>query len=351
MILNSNLRVKTLSVFLVVLSLLASTSPSFAETITSTLACSQSAATSADNGTLVLAAQSQQLTSTEWGTKQGCFKKYGLTVKTVPVSSSAIGLAGVIGGTYDLVATTPTNLIQAKINGNFAAKIIAPKHGYSVEELARARVEPLFPGELLLQTVVIVSADSKIATWRDLDKKKIALQTFQSADHAGVLLGIKSKGVRSPKSEFLVMPVPQMADALKRGDVDAVVANDPYATQMLLSGNKVIGYPQTFYAEPGAAVVFASSAEIASNKATQMRIFQKATLEINKLLNKKENEASFRKVLVEVTKVTAEAAAKAKLPIMEEHNVTIPELAYIPSKLKKVGFLKGRFELGPILFR
>ena len=336
-----------LSIFLVV-----SPEISKANSITSTvLACSQSESTPSNVGTLVLAAQNQHLTSTEWGIRQGCFKKYGLTIKTLPVTSAAIGIAGLISGTYDLTATSPVTFIQANINGGFAGKIIAPRHGYSADELSRARREPFFPGELLLQTAVIVREDSEIKSWKDLNKKKIVVQTIQTADHAGVLLAMRSEGIRNPKSEFLTMTAAQMADALKSGDVDAVVANDPFATQMALNGGRIIGYPQAFFAEPGSAVVFSSSAETSRNKAREMRLFRLATLEINKLLNRPENETSFRKVIVDVTKVSPEVASKARLPLMMEKNITISEIAFIPSKLKKVGFLKGRFDLGPLLFR
>lgn len=334
------------------LALLISTIPSqvVAES-TPQLACAQPATSPADLGTIVVAAQNTEITSTEWGVRQGCFKKYGLNVKTASIANSTIGLAGVISGSYDLTATTPTNLVQAMVNGNFQGKIIAPKHGYLTEELARAKIEPLFPGELLLQTAIIVKSNSSIKSWKDLDKKKIGLQSIQGAPHAGTLLAMKGQGVRNPKSEFLAMPSSQMADALKRGDVDAIIANDPFATQIILDGNRVIGYPMAYFVDPGPVVVFISSAEIVNNKARAMRAFQKATLEINKLLNKKENDLSFRRVIADVTKVSLETVEKARLPVMVEKNVTIPEIAYIPSKLKKVGFFKGRIELAQLLFR
>ena len=347
---NSKLRVKPISTLLAFLFVLAVATPAFAETNQTNLACQQSSASVPDSGTLILASQSQELTSTEWGIRQGCFKKYGLTIKTVPVTSSTIMIAGLISGSYDVVATTPVNLIQAKMNSGFAGKIVAPKYGYSVQELERAKREPFFPGELLLQTPVIVRANSNIKSWKDLDKKKIALQTFQSVNHAGVLLGMRSDGVRNPKSEFLAMPVIQMSDALKRGDVDAVIANDPYATELVLSGGRIIGYPPAQFFEPGPAVLFFSSSKILEDKSRELRIFRKATLEINKLLNKPENEASFRKVVADVTKVSAEVAAKVRMPLMIEKIVTISDLSYIPGKLKKVGFFKGRFELGPLFF-
>ena len=115
---------------------LASSAPSFADTTTTTTACVQSPTAPNDLGTLTLASQIAQLPTVEWGIQQGCFKKYGLTIKTVPVATSQIAMAGLVGGTYDLVVNTPTNLLLANGNGNFSGVFVAPRHGYSAEELS-----------------------------------------------------------------------------------------------------------------------------------------------------------------------------------------------------------------------
>ena len=103
--------------------------------------------------------------------------------------------------------------------------------------------------------------------------------------------------------------------------------------------------------EIGTAYVFITSAETAQDKAPALRAYQKANLEINKLLNRPENEASYRKTISEVSKVSLEVANSSRIPVFSETNLTISQLAYLPSRLKKVGFFKGRFELGPVIFR
>jgi ABC-type nitrate/sulfonate/bicarbonate transport system substrate-binding protein len=330
---------------------IALTSPSFADTATTATACAQSPTAPNDLGTLTLASQISQLPTVEWGIQQGCFKKYGITIKTVAVATSQIGMAGLIGGTYDLVVNTPTNLLLANGNGNFSGVFVAPRHGYSAEELDRAKVEPFFPGRLLLQTAMIVGKNSKINTWKDLENKKVALQSFKSADHAGTLLAMKAAGADPKKTEFVTLTSQQMIDAISRGDVDAVVANDPFATQIVQAGGRVIGYPNAYYAEPGVAVAYVSDTDVIAKHVAAMRAFQHATLEINHLLNLKENEATYRKVIAKVTGVTDEAAAKVRLPVLLEKNLTISDLSYMPSKLKKIGFMRGRVNLTPMLFR
>jgi hypothetical protein len=56
-------------------------------------------------------------------------------------------------------------------------------------------------------------------------------------------------------------------------------------------------------------------------------------------------------VIAEVTKVSPDVAGKVKLSSMSESDLTISQLSYLPNKLKRVGFMKGRFEIGPIIFR
>ncbi|CAB4739053.1 MAG: transporter substrate-binding domain-containing protein [Actinobacteria bacterium] len=330
------------------LLLLASITPSHAD---STIGCNQPAKAVKQVGTLVVAGTSAQLTSVEWGNEQGCFKKYGLEVKSISIASTQIGFAGIIGGTYDLVPTTPTNLILAMANGSFDGKIIAPRHEYSAAELERAKKEPFYEGELLLQTVLLVKKDSPIKSWKDLEGRKIGIRTFKSQEQAGVLLAMRTVGANTGKTEFLAMNDAQMSAALARGDVDAVVPSDPYASQIILDGARIIGYPTAYYAEAGVAVAYISSQDAVSKKIQAMKAFQKATLEINHLLNLPQNDASFRKTIAKVTGVSLEAASKTRLPIMMEKNVSFSGIAYIPNKLKSLGFIRSRVNLAPILFK
>ena len=348
-VMNNKLRIIAL---LIAVSISVVSIPStHADSTSVQVGCVQPKKAAKDLGTLVLAGANAQLTSVQWGTEAGCFKKYGLTIKTVNVASSQIGIAGLIGRSFDLKMTTPTVLMLAMANGNFAGKIVAPRHGYSAEELARAKREPLYPGELLLQTALIVRKDSAITSWKDLQNRKIGLKTLQSQEQAGILLAMRAIGASTAKTQFLTVPDAQMQAALERGDVDAVVSSDPFATQIILAGGRIIGYPTAYYAEPGVTVAYVSSQDIVDKNLVAMRAFAKATLEINHLLNQPESDSSYRKVIAKLTGVNDEAAAKVRLPIMVEKSVTFSDIAYIPNKLKLLGFTRSRVNLAPILFR
>lgn len=324
-----------------------------------TSACSQNKSDAKYIGSIRLAAQITQLPSVQWGIDNGCYQKYGISIKTNVVATSQIATAGLIGGSYDIIVTTPTNLFLANANEGFGGVIIAPRHGYSPEELIRAKLEPFFPGELLLQTALISRSGSGIQSgdWASLEGKKVALQSFLSADHAGIAIAMRKVGADYKKTEFVTLTSQQMVDALKRGDIDAGVINDPFATQAILAGGRVIGYPNAYYAQSGylgdagVAVVYLSNTQTVKKNLKAMRAFQKATLAINNLLNQPENEASFRKTYATVTGVTASAAAKLKLPTMIERNLTPADISYIPAKLFEIGFIRERIKSAPVIFK
>ncbi len=308
--------------------------------------------------TLKVAGQAAQLPGVKWGIDQGCFKKYGLDVQISTVATSQIALAGVVGGSYDVVTTTPINLFLANANDNFQGVIVAPRHGYIPEELSRAKAQPFFPNALLLQTALIVGKNSTIPAdgWKQLEGKKVAIQSFLSSDHAGISVAMAKFGGDYKKTEFLTMTSQQMGDALAKGDIDAAVINDPYATQAVLAGGKVIGYPNAYFAEPGlnndasVAVVYASIKSVTSKKRQAIKAFQRATLEINALLNKSSNDASYRLAIQSVTGATAAAVAKQKLPYLIERNLVPADLSYIPAKLFQIGFIREKIRTYPSLF-
>ena len=323
------------------------------------IACPHSKSDPKYIGELRLAGQITQIPSVQWGIDNGCYKKYGISIQTNVVATSQIATAGLIGGSYDVIVTTPINLILANANEGFGGVIVAPRHGYTPEELIRAKFEPFFPGELILQTALIARNSSSIRAnnWADLEGKKVGLQSFLSADHAGIAIAMRKGGADYKKTEFVTLTSQQMVDALKRGDIDAAVINDPFATQAILGGGKVIGYPNAYFAQSGyladsgVAVAYLSNTDAVKKNTKAMRAFQKATLEINRLLNKSENDAALRKTYMTVTGVTAAAAAKVKLPTMIERNLTAADISYIPTKLFDIGFIREKIKVAPIIFK
>ena len=323
------------------------------------LACPASKSDAKFVGKLRVAGLATQIPSVQWGIDNGCFKKYGLSIQSKVVTTNQIATAGLIGGSYDVITTNPTSLFLANANEGFDGVIVAPRHGYLPEELIRAKLEPFYPGELLMQTAVISRRASgiRVNNWADLEGKKIAIQSFLGADHAGVATAMRNVGADYKKTEFLTLTGQQMVEALKRGDIDAASIQEPFATTAVLAGGVVIGYHVAYYfqagylGDTGVALVYASNAKAVKKNTKAIRAFQKATLEINRLLNKPENDASYRSAYQSVAGVTPAAAAKLRLPTMIERNLTPADVSYIPGKLFELGFIRERIKTAPIIFK
>lgn len=323
------------------------------------IACPASKTDAKFLGKLRVAGLSTQIPSVQWGIDNGCYKKYGISIQSKVVATSQIATAGLIGGSYDIMTINPTALFLANANEGFDGVIVAPRHGYLPEELIRAKLEPFYPGELLMQTAVISRRGSgiKVNNWADLEGKKVAIQSFLGADHTGVASAMRAFGADYRKTEFLVLSGQQMVEALKRGDIDAAAVQEPFATTAVLAGNYVVGYHVSYYfqagylGDTGVALVYASNAKAVKKNIKAMRAFQKATLEINRLLNQPENEASFRKTYQVVSGVTAGAAAKLRLPTMIERNLTPADVSYIPGKLFDLGFIREKLKTTPVIFK
>ena len=310
-------------------------------------------------GKLRIAGQITQIPSVQWAIDNGCYKRYGLQVEASPVATTQIATAGLVGGSYEIVINTPTNLFLANANEGFDGVIIAPRHGYSPEELIRAKLEPVYPGEMLLQSALVARRDAgiRVNEWADLEGKKVATQSFLGADHASVASAMRGAGGDYRKTEFLVLSSQQMVDALKRGDIDAATINEPFATAALIAGGIVIGNQPAYYVQAGylgdagVAVVYASNAKTVKKNINAMRAFQRATLEINRLLNKPENEASFKRTYQSVTGLSSAAITKLSVPTMIERNLTPADISYIPAKLFDIGFIRQKIKTAPIIFK
>lgn len=300
--------------------------------------------------TLSIASQLALVPAIEFGNSAECFKKYGIKLKTTIVATTQIGMAGLVGGSFDLVVNTPTNLLLAIANGNFDGRLVVPRHGYTDEELIRAKLEPYYPGELLLQSALIVASKSSIKNWGDLAGKKIALQSINSADHAGALLAMMENKVDVSSVEFLSIPSSQMESALKQGDVDAVIPNDPFASQIInVDGGKIIGYPQAYFAQPGVAVAYVSSGKVVKAKRKALMAFKSAIFEINKLINDPVNQPSYRALSAKISGISPLAASKIRIPDFITQDVNESELNSTQKKLIKVGFMKKMIDSKKIL--
>ncbi|MFI0372548.1 ABC transporter substrate-binding protein [Actinomadura sp. 1N219] len=148
---------------------------------------------------------------------KGLFKAEGLTVKTQVIQGGAAGIPLLRSGRLDISFGNYVSLFTAGVKDpRFKPKIIAEG----------------FNGAAKTHTVM-VRGDSPYRTIKDLAGKKIAVNTKRNISTLLVRSAAKAQGVDfDDDKSFVEVPPPAMEHALKSKSVDAVMAIEPFGTQM-----------------------------------------------------------------------------------------------------------------------
>lgn len=171
--------------------------------------------------------------------EQGYFAEEGLNVDPSPVSGGAAGIPGLVGGAYDIVFTNVVSALVAAEQG-IGTKIIAPGSAAGMDDPDLA--------------AILVRKDSGIDSGADLAGKSVAVNTRNNIIWLFAREWIDQSGGDPDATTYREVPFPQMIDALKGGQVDAVFVVEPfYAFGRNDEDLKVIGQPY-IEAQPGVSV-------------------------------------------------------------------------------------------------
>jgi NitT/TauT family transport system substrate-binding protein len=284
----------------------------------------------------------------EWGKQQGCFEKNGLEVSN-SVIEDAEAVAALQSGSVQVISLSLLNLVLYASNGNLDLKIISPSAGYSQEELDRGRQEPLYPGELLLQSTILVPADSDIKTFADLEGKVVGgTATGQSA--LAVMSAITANGGDSSKVEILDIPAPARQSTLERGEVDAIVMTGRFASEGIESGLRLLGYPGAYFYDEGPLHVWLTSGSVFETQPELIQKFRDSILLTNQELRDTEaNAATYRQILVDVFGLTSQEADETLIPNYLVDEVTLVQLQIMAEKLSKLKSINSVPDLSLLL--
>jgi NitT/TauT family transport system substrate-binding protein len=161
----------------------------------------------------------------------GFFKARGLDVEIVTSSNGAATTAAVAGGSMQIGITSVLGLAQA-IGRGLPFATFAPGGIH----------DSRFPASGLL-----VAADSKLASAKDLAGKTVAVSTAKGLDQLVVSVLVAKLGGDVSAVKFVEMRPPEMLAALQAGRIDAANLEDPEftaarsKTRMLGDGEDAVG--------------------------------------------------------------------------------------------------------------
>jgi NitT/TauT family transport system substrate-binding protein len=163
--------------------------------------------------------------------QNGYFRELGLEIDTAPTTGGAVGIPGLVGGSYDIAY------------GNVVSVLLASQQGLDLRVIA--------PGTKQVEketdtTPVIVRSDSGIKSGKDLEGKAFAVNTRNNVIWLYARTWVKATGGDPEKVTFKEVPFPQVEDALRQQRVDAAFLVAPFsAIAMQKPGLTVIAHPYT----------------------------------------------------------------------------------------------------------
>ena len=163
------------------------------------------------------------------GIKQGFFEAQGITINKRTLQSG-----------NDIVLALSNNQGEIGYVG-WVPAMIARTQGIPLTAVAASDVEGTSVADNWQN--ILVRGNSSIRTPADLSGKTIAVNALKGVGEVMIKAALKKRGVDPGSIRLLALPFPAMRSALANGQVDAVWTPEPFMTQILSDGGRIVLAP------------------------------------------------------------------------------------------------------------
>lgn len=230
--------------------------------------------------------------------KQGYFREQGLEIDTAPTTGGAVGIPGLLAGAYDIVFTNVVSTVQARAQG-LPIKIIAP-----ASAVGDGSQGPAGAG-------ILVRSGEGIKSGADLVGKSLGVNTQNNIIWLYARAWVQKAGGDPSKVIYREVPFPQMVDALRGKQVDAVFAVDPFLT--LSKGDPGLTFLGSPYlqVQPGLSVAqYVATEEFIAKHPDTLKRFDAALRQGIEWVSKHLNTPEARELLSSYTRIKPGLLAK-----------------------------------------
>lgn len=232
------------------------------------------------------------------GKEQGFFEEEGLDLDIQTTTGGAAAVPGVVSGDFQFAF------------GNVVSVMVANDKGLDIELVSNGNSTT---GDTSSDFgAVVVPADSDIQSAADLAGKTVSVNNLSNIGDTTIRKLVENAGGDHESIKFVEIPFPDAPAAVESGQVDAAWILDPFLTQTVENGARVIAYN---FAEthPNLDIsgYFTTSQYIEENP----EIVEKFTAAMKKSLDyAQENPDAVRDIVGTYTKMDEEMRAKMILP-------------------------------------
>ena len=229
---------------------------------------------------------------------KGLFEKHGISVEATAVANQSVTVASLVSGAADLGFSVPPTIIQARDSG-IDLSIVAGAVAFPLPK-------PAYAG-------VLARTGSDIHSAKDLVGHKVAVVGLNAFHHLMARRWLKEQGADPDKVTFVELPLPQMPDLMKAGQVDAVVTVDPFYNRMI-SDKTGYDFGDYLATVPEGTPVdfFVANKAWADGHSDTVRNFRAALEEAETAI--RSDDAAARASLAKWTKLPAPVIATTRIP-------------------------------------
>ncbi|WP_082100309.1 ABC transporter substrate-binding protein [Demequina maris] len=266
------------------------------------------------------------------GISEGFFEEEGLNITTELAQGGAAIVPGVVSGQFQFGFSNVTSLILAESND---LGVVAVGPGGSTT------------GDLMNDWAAVVTlADSGISSPKDLEGKKVAVNTLNNINTSTINKMVRDDGGDPSTIEYVELAFPDIVPAVASGDVDAGQVVEPFTTiakgqdMVNLGSNYAATDPNLMIAEYFTSATYAEENPdvVAAFQAALTRSFEYAT----------ENPDAVRAVLADYTSMD-EATQQAVTLLSWPSEIDANTVQLLADLAVEDGFLTEVPDLSPLL--
>jgi NitT/TauT family transport system substrate-binding protein len=163
------------------------------------------------------------------GIRKGFFQKQGISIKKVTLQSG-----------NDIVLALANRSGEIGYVG-YVPAFIARTQAIPITVVAASDVEGTSVADNWQN--ILVRGNSSIRTAADLRGKTIAVNALKGVGEVMIKAALQKRGVNPDSINLLAMPFPTMRGALRNGQVDAIWTPEPFHSQALSDGARIVLAP------------------------------------------------------------------------------------------------------------
>jgi NitT/TauT family transport system substrate-binding protein len=267
-----------------------------------------------------------------YGVEQGFFSDQDLEVEVQPSQGGATVVPAVTSGSAQIGGSNLVSILLAKDEG-LPLKVVAP--GTFVQD----DPEQDF-------SAILVAGDSDIRSPQDLEGATLAVNTLKNVAEVTAKESLSKKGVDISQVKLTEVDFPDMVAALDSGRVDAAFAIEPFVTQGINAGQRVIDRPYVG-TKPGLQIgcYFTSEEYLSENRDVVERFHEGIAATAESI---SEDPDSFRAFLPEASEIPPPAAEAAILPLWQADSDE-DSLELLAELMERYGVTEGRPDTSEVI--